>query len=63
MKVNFTTSARNLLNLFRMKFNAIKEVATEGNYGFIFDKASGMSIIYSDPKYDVSDEIVKKLGY
>ena len=44
-------------------YNAVKEVATEGNYGFIFDTASGMSIIYSDPKYDVSDEIVKKLGY
>ena len=44
-------------------YNAIKEIATVGNYGFIFDKASGVSIIYSDPKYDVSDEVVKKLGY
>ncbi len=44
-------------------FNAIKTVATEGGYAFIFDKASGAGLIYSDPKYDISDEIVKKLGY
>lgn len=44
-------------------YNAIKEVATEGNYGFIFDKSSGMSLIYTDPKYDLSDDILKKLGY
>lgn len=46
-------------------YNAIKEVSTEGNYGFIFDKASGIGagIIYTDPKYDISDEVVKKLGY
>ena len=44
-------------------YNAIKEIATEGNYGFIFDKASGMSIIYTDTKYDISDDILKKLGY
>jgi outer membrane protein len=44
-------------------FNAIKTVATEGGYAMIFDKASGASLIYTDPKYDISDEIVKKLGY
>lgn len=42
-------------------YTAIKEVATEGNYGFIFDKSSGMSIIYTDTKYDVSDDVLKKL--
>ncbi|MCD4792228.1 MAG: OmpH family outer membrane protein [Bacteroidales bacterium] len=44
-------------------YNAIKEIATEGNYGFIFDKSADMSLIYTDPKYDISDEILKKLGY
>ncbi len=44
-------------------YNAIKEIATEGNYGFIFDKSSGMSLIYTDPKYDISDEVLKKMGY
>ncbi len=44
-------------------FNAIKEMATEGNYGFILDKSSGMSLIYTDNKYDLSSEVLKKLGY
>jgi len=44
-------------------YNAIKEVATEGNYGFVFDKAGSMSLIYTDAKYDVSDDVLKKLGY
>ncbi len=44
-------------------YNAVKEIATEGNYGFIFDKSADMSLIYTDPKYDISDEILKKLGY
>ena len=44
-------------------FNAIKEIATEGNYAFIFDKSADMSLLYTDPKYDISDDILKKLGY
>ncbi len=44
-------------------YNAIKEIATEGNYGFIFDKSADMSLIYTDPRYDISDDILKKLGY
>ena len=44
-------------------YNAIKEIATEGNYGFIFDKSADMSLIYTDPKFDISDDILKKLGY
>ena len=44
-------------------YNAIKEIAVEGNYGFIFDKSADMSLIYTDPKYDISDDILKKLGY
>ncbi len=44
-------------------YNAIKEVSAEGNYGFIFDKASNPSLLYGDPKYDISDQILKKMGY
>ena len=44
-------------------YNAIKELANEGNYAVIFDTASGMSILYTNPKYDKSDEILEKLGY
>jgi len=44
-------------------YNAIKTIATEGNYLIIFDKAAGPSMIYADPKSDLSDDVVKKLGY
>ena len=44
-------------------FNAVKEIATEGNYAVIFDAASGATIIFSDPKYDKSDDVLEKLGF
>lgn len=42
---------------------AVKEIATEGSYAVIFDTSSGPSILYSNPRYDKSDEILSKLGY
>lgn len=44
-------------------FNAIKELAVEGNYAVIFDSSGGMNMLYTDPKYDKSDDVLKKLGY
>jgi len=45
-------------------YKAIKEIAADGNYTGIFDTASGgVSIIYFDPKSDISDDILEKLGY
>lgn len=44
-------------------YNAIEEIATEGNYAFILDKSSGASVLYLDVKYDKSDEVLNKLGY
>jgi len=44
-------------------YKAVKELAVEGNYAVIFDSASGASILYSNPRNDVSDEILKKMGY
>ncbi len=44
-------------------FNAIKEIATNGNYGVIFDAAGGTNMLYSDPKYDKSDLVLEKLGF
>lgn len=42
---------------------AIKEIALEGNFAVIFDTSSGPSILFSDPKYDKSDDVLQKLGY
>jgi outer membrane protein len=44
-------------------FKAIQEVAEQGAYSIIFDKAGGLSMIYTNPKYDLSDQILQKLGY
>lgn len=44
-------------------FNTVKEIAAEGNYAIIFDTAGNMSMLYTDPKYDKSDEVLEKLGY
>jgi len=44
-------------------YKAVKELSVEGNYAVIFDTASGASILYSNPRNDVSDEVLKKMGY
>ena len=44
-------------------FNAIKEIATDGNFAVIFDAAGGTNFLYSNPKYDKSDMVLEKLGF
>lgn len=44
-------------------FDVIKEIAKAGNYGMIIDRASGVQLIYSNPKFDLSDKVISKLGY
>ena len=43
-------------------FNAVKDLAAEGGYSIIFDVAAGPTMLFTDPKYDKSDEILKKMG-
>lgn len=44
-------------------YNAVKNIATENGYAVIFDTASGATMLYFNPRYDVSDEVLQKLGY
>jgi len=44
-------------------FNAVKDISIEGNYAIIFDTAGNLNMLYTDPKLDKSDEVLKKLGY
>ena len=44
-------------------YNAIKEVSNEDGYAIIFDSASGPTVMYTNPRYDISDEILSRLGY
>jgi outer membrane protein len=43
-------------------YNAIQEIATNNNYAVIFDKAGALTILFSNPKYDISDEVLDNLG-
>jgi outer membrane protein len=42
---------------------AIKEIAVDGSYAVIFDTAAGGNILFANPKYDISDQVLQKLGY
>jgi outer membrane protein len=43
-------------------FSAIEEYAKEKNFAFVFDAAGSMTIIYADPKWELNDAIMQKLG-
>lgn len=44
-------------------FDAVQKIAQTRNYDFIFDKASGSTaMLFTNPQYDVSEEVLKKLG-
>jgi hypothetical protein len=43
-------------------YNAIQEIATNNNYSVIFDKAGALTILFANPKYDLSDEVLDNLG-
>jgi len=42
---------------------AIKEIAVDGSYAVIFDTAAGGNILFANPKFDISDQVLEKLGY
>lgn len=44
-------------------YNAIEEIASAENYAVVFDKANNATLIYSNPKYDISEQVLDKLGY
>lgn len=44
-------------------FNAVQEIANEGSYSIIFDKAGGTTLFFTNPKFDLSDQVLQKLGY
>ncbi len=44
-------------------FNAVQDIANDGGYAIIFDKADGTTLFFTNPKYDLSDQVLQKLGY
>ena len=43
-------------------FNAIEVIAQTKNFGFVFDKAGGATLLYGNPKYDISDDVLDEVG-
>ena len=44
-------------------YNAVKDIAELRGYQLVLDRASDTGIIFGSPKADISDEVLKKLGY
>lgn len=44
-------------------YNAVKEMAEKGGYMIVFDKASDMTMLYSNSKYDKSEDVLEILGW
>lgn len=44
-------------------FEELKDLANNSQYMVIFDKSNQSNMLYTNPKYDVSDKLIKALGY
>jgi outer membrane protein len=44
-------------------YTAIEGIASDDNYAVVFDKANNATLIYSNPKYDISEQVLDKMGY
>ena len=44
-------------------WNAVQDIADLRGYQLVLDRASDTGIIFGSPKIDISDEVLRKLGY
>ena len=44
-------------------YNAVKEISDLRGYSLVLDRSSDTAIIFGSPRIDISDEVLKKLGY
>lgn len=44
-------------------YTAVQQTANIGRYAIIFDKAGEATMVYTNPKYDKSDDILRRMGY
>lgn len=58
----FTKRAELIQPIQEKVYNAINQVALTKNYAFVFDKASGTSMLYCNEKNDISDEVLDEIG-
>ncbi|MCS6982263.1 MAG: OmpH family outer membrane protein [Flavobacteriales bacterium] len=44
-------------------YAAIQEIAESKNYGIVFDKAGSTTIMFASAKFDISDQVIRAMGY
>ena len=44
-------------------YEAIKQISESDGYQVVIDRSSANSMIYASPKIDISNEVLRKLGY
>ncbi len=44
-------------------YDAIESISNASGYAFIFDKSGSTTMMYTNSKYDRSDDVLEKLGY
>ncbi len=44
-------------------YTSIEGIANDDNYAVVFDKANNATLIYTNPKYDISEQVLDKMGY
>jgi outer membrane protein len=44
-------------------YDAMQDVASKRNYIFVFDKANQSNLVYADSKYDISNKVLKEMGF
>lgn len=44
-------------------YTAIVEIAETKGYGMVFDKAGTTTVIFSQKRYDISDDVIRAMGY
>lgn len=44
-------------------YNAVKDIADLRGYSLVIDRASDTGIVFGSPKIDISNEVLRKLGY
>lgn len=44
-------------------FEAIQKICSVKGYMVVFDKSNASNMLYTNPKYDISDKVIKEMGY
>ena len=44
-------------------YEAIKDISSQSGLMVVFDKSNHSNMLYTNPKHDISDKVIKKMGY